>query len=66
MTIQTSGGPEWLSPTEFLALHEGKFGRNSLYNWLAQKKIPHVSINRKIFIPADAFSRMLSEQSNES
>jgi hypothetical protein len=61
-----SNESEWLSPSEFLALHRGKFGRNSLYDWLAEGKLPHLKINRKIFIPADAFSRMLSEQSNGS
>ena len=51
---------EWLSPNEFLSRHKGKFGRNTLYNWLAEKKLPHVQINRKIFIPSDAFDRLAS------
>ena len=55
-------GPEWLSPAEFLAQHQGRFGRNSLYNWLAEDKLPHLTIGRKILIPSDAFSRMLAEQ----
>jgi len=53
---------EWLSPTEFLNLHNRdgkKFGRNLLYDWLAQGILPHIRIGRKIFIPVDAFERML-------
>jgi hypothetical protein len=57
-----SNESEWLSPTEFLARHQGRFGRNSLYDWLAEGKLPHLKINRKILIPADAFDRMLAEQ----
>ena len=38
---------EWLSPTEFLARNRERFGRNSLYNWLAEGKLPHVQINLK-------------------
>ena len=57
---------EWLSPAEFLALHPGKIGRNTLYDWLAQGKLPHLKINRKILIPADAFNRMLAEQASDA
>ena len=53
---------EWLSPTEFLARHRGRFGRNSLYNWLSEDKLPHIQIHRKILIPSDAFERMLESQ----
>ena len=56
---------EWLSPAEFLARHHGRFGRNTLYNWLAENKLPHLSIGRKILIPADAFARMLAAQEGE-
>ena len=59
MTIQTV---EWLSPAQFLGRHQGKFGRNTLYNWLSEGKIPHIQINRKILIPVDAFDRMLAGQ----
>ena len=61
MVIQAQDG-EWLSPKEFLARHVGRFGRNTLYNWLAEGKLPHVQIDRKILIPSDAFDRMLAEQ----
>ena len=56
---------EWLSPREFLARNKGIFGRNTLYNWLAEDKLPHVQIGRKILIPSDAFSRMLADQADE-
>lgn len=56
---------EWLTPTEFLARHQGRFGRNSLYNWLAEDKLPHLSIGRKILIPSDAFQRMMARQDGE-
>ena len=65
MVNQTSDRLEWLSPTEFLARHQGRFGRNTLYNWLAEGKLPHLKINRKILIPANAFDRMLAEQAGE-
>ena len=56
---------EFLTPTVFLARHKGKFGRNTLYNWLAEGKIPHIQINRKILIPSDAFDRMLAGQASD-
>ena len=56
---------EWLSPREFLARHKGRFGRNTLYDWLAEDKLPHIQINRKILIPADAFDRMLEGQAGD-
>ncbi len=62
MTIQTR---DWLTPTVFLARHKGKFGRNTLYNWLAEGKLPHIQIGRKILIPSDAFDRMLAGQAGE-
>ena len=62
MEPQTKDGLEWLSPTEFLGRNRGRFGRNTLYNWLAEGKLPHIQINRKIMIPADAFDRMLAAQ----
>ncbi len=61
MTDQTR---DWLTPTNFLAKHKGKFGRNALYNWLAENKLPHVQIGRKIFIPSDAFDQMLAGQTD--
>ena len=62
MATQTE---EWLSPTEFLDRNRGRFGRNSLYNWLAEGKLPHVQIGRKILIPSDAFDRMLAGQAGD-
>ena len=56
---------EWLSPTEFVSRNRGRFGRNTLYSWLAENKLPHVQIGRKILIPSDAFNRMLSGQNKE-
>ena len=56
---------EWRSPREFLVRHKGRFGRNTLYDWLAEDKLPHIQINRKILIPADAFERMLTGQGSE-
>ena len=56
---------EFVTPTVFLDRHRGKFGRNTLYNWLAEGKLPHVKINRKILIPTDAFERMLVDQEGE-
>ena len=65
MTTQAPQGQEWLSPAEFLARNKGRFGRNSLYDWIATGKIPHLKIQRKILIPADAFDRMLANQEGE-
>ena len=65
MTIQTRE-VEWLSPTQFLGRHQGKFGRNKLYAWLAEGKLPHIKLDRKILIPADAFERMLAGQASGS
>lgn len=65
MEYQMREDVEWLSPTEFLARHRGKFGRNTLYNWLAEGKLPHIQITRKILIPSDAFNRMLADQAGE-
>ena len=62
MTTETPERQEWLSPSEFLAMHQGRFGRNSLYDWLAEGKLPHLKINRKVLIPANAFDRMLADQ----
>ena len=54
---------EFVTPTVFLALHKGKFGRNTLYNWLAEGKLPHLKISsRKILIPENAFERMLAAE----
>ena len=58
--MATKAQVDWLSPTEFLNRHKGKFGRNLLYDWLAEDKLPHVQIGRKILIPSDAFDRMLA------
>ena len=65
MATQMREDVEWLSPMEFLARNRGRFGRNSLYNWLAEGKLPHVQINRKILIPSDAFDRMLAGQASD-
>ena len=64
MATQIRDEVQWLSPTEFLARHRGKLGRNTLYNWLAEGKLPHVQIRRKILIPSDAFDRMLTSQAS--
>ncbi len=64
MTIQAKE-VEWLSPTQFLGRHQGKFGRNKLYDWLAEGKLPHIRIDRKILIPSDAFERMLDTQAQD-
>lgn len=61
MTNQTKD-TEFLTPTVFLARHKGKFGRSSLYSWLAEGKLPHVQIGRKILIPENAFERMLAAE----
>ena len=63
MTTKTQD--EWLSPTEFLTRHRGKFARNLLYDWLAEDKLPHIRIGRKILIPVDAFDRMLEAQASD-
>ena len=60
MTIKTQ--EKWESPTAFWKRenrYEKKFGRNLMYDWLAEGKLPHIRIGRKILIPADAFERML-------
>lgn len=55
---------EFVTPRAFLARHKGKFGRNTLYAWLAEGKLPHIQIGRKILIPSDAFDRMLAAEAN--
>ena len=60
--VTTKTQEEWQSPTAFWKRHnrhEKKFGRNLMYDWLSEGKLPHVRIGRKILIPADAFERML-------
>ena len=51
---------EWLTPREFLVRNQGRIGRNTLYEWLANGTLPKVQVGRKILIPADAFERMLA------
>lgn len=52
---------EFVTPSVFLARHKGQIGRNTLYNWLAEDKLRHIRVGRKILIPSDAFERMLAE-----
>lgn len=56
----------WLTPRQFLELHKGKLGRNSLYDHIRDKTVPSVRLGRKILIPADALERMLVKDIGES
>ena len=61
-TKKAQDGVEFVTTAVFLERHKGKFGRNSLYNWLAENKLPHIQIGRKILIPENAFERMLAAE----
>ena len=63
MVLQVSN---WLTPRQFLELHKGKLGRNTLYEHIRDKTVPSVRLGRKILIPADALERMLETGSRES
>ena len=51
----------WLTVAQFLELHTGQVGRNTVYERIRDKTIPSVRLGRKILIPADALERMLAE-----
>ena len=53
---------KWETPKEFLARHEGRFGRTKLYDWIRSGVIPSVRLSsKKILVPADALDRLLDK-----
>lgn len=53
---------KYLTTSEFLVQHQGRIGRNALYDYLRDGTIPCLRIGRKILIPADALDLILQKQ----
>ncbi len=53
--------PKMESSNVFLERYKGVIGRNLFYELIAQRKLPHVRIGRKILVPSDAFERMMEQ-----
>ena len=56
---------EWLSVVQFLARHQGRIGRSSIYERIREGSLPAIRIGRKVLIPSDAFDSILEEQRAE-
>ena len=50
---------EWLTVGEFYERYKGKIGRNTIYERIRDKTIPHINVGRRILIPSDALDQLL-------
>ena len=51
---------KYISVRDLLDILDGRLSRNAIYAGIAEGKIPHIRIGRRILLPSDCLDRMVS------